>query len=777
MRRSLHLLVMLLAGAPLAGAQTLKYPKSPAGSTTDDYHGTVVADPYRWLEDDNAAQTKQWVEDQNKLTFAYLDTIPEREKIRSRLTQLWNYEKFGMPSKEGGKYFYYYNTGLQPQSVLFVTPKLDAKGNVLLDPNTLTKDGTAAIAGMDVTENGSLMAYGVADAGSDWNTWRVRDVATGKDLDDEVRWVKFSGASWTKDGKGFFYSRFDTPDESKVLTGANFYQKVYYHRVGESQSKDTLVYDRADQRDWGFGAGVTDDGQYLVINVSEGTDRKNRLFYRDLKGSPVGAEVSGASVGGVEAAIKAGVEFATQLKAAGADAEGIAAASKAVDGLRAQRAKAVAGTKGTSRSVVELLNEFDASYEFIDNVGSVFYIQTDLNAPRGRVIAIDINNPDRAAWKQIIPQVDATLVSTSFVGGHLVANYLRDAASEVKVFDPTGKLVRKVDLPGIGTAGGFGGKKDDPETFYSFTGYTTPPTIYRYDVATGASSVFKQAKVDFDPAQYETKQVFYKSKDGTQVPMFISHRKGLELNGNNPTLLYGYGGFNIPLTPGFSVSSLVWMEMGGVYCVANLRGGGEYGEEWHQAGTKLRKQNVFDDFIAAGEWLVNNKYTQPSKLAIQGGSNGGLLVGACMTQRPDLFGAALPAVGVMDMLRFHTFTIGHAWRSDYGSSEKEDEFHALYAYSPYHQLLRAKAPAKFPATMVTTADHDDRVVPGHSFKFAAALQAAGAPDGVVNMNKPLLIRIETRAGHGAGKPTAKRIEEAADLWGFLVRTLDFKAKL
>ncbi|MBL8990491.1 MAG: S9 family peptidase [Phycisphaerae bacterium] len=450
---------------------------------------------------------------------------------------------------------------------------------------------------------------------------------------------------------------------------------------------------------------------------------------------------------------------------------------KAVADGVAARNERVKAAGGTAYGFVELLNDFDASYDFIDNVGTVFYFLNDLKAPRNQVLAIDVAKPERSNWKVVVPESDATLVSASIVGDHIICNYLKDAASQVKVFDLNGKFVRDVQLPGIGTAGGFGGKRKDPETFYSFTSFTTPPTIYRYDVKTGVSTVFKSAKVDFNPADYEVKQVFYASKDGTKVPMFIAHRKGLKLDGTNPTLLYAYGGFNISITPTFSVSNLVWMEMGGVYAVANIRGGGEYGVDWHQAGTKLRKQNVFDDFIAAGEWLIANKYTQPKKLAIRGGSNGGLLVGACMTQRPELFGAALPAVGVMDMLRFHKFTIGHAWRSDYGSSENADEFRALYAYSPYHALLRAKPGTHFPATMVTTADHDDRVVPGHSFKFAAALQAAGAPGGTLNPENPLIIRIETRAGHGAGKPTAKIIEEAADTWAFLVRTLGFSPTL
>ena len=683
------------------GNRKIDYPASKKVDQVDDYHGTKVADPYRWLENADAQDTKAWVEAQNKVTFAYLNEIPAREQIKQRLTKLWNYERFGTPFSEGGRYFYSKNNGLQNQSVLYTAETLAAEPRVLLDPNTLSTDGTVALSGLAISEDGKLMAYGLSTAGSDWQEWRVRDIATGKDLPDTIKWVKFSGASWTRDGKGFFYSRYDEPKEATKLADTNFYQKLYYHRIGTQQSEDVLVYERPDVKEFGFGGEVTEDGRYLIINVWKGTEKNNRVYYKDLSSK---------------------------------DAQ-----------------------------VVELLDDFDASYGFIGNDGPVFWFQTDLNAPRSKVIAIDTRNPDRKNWKEVIPQAAETLQGVSVINNSLVASYLKDAHTKVKIYGLDGKFVRDVDLPGIGTAAGFGGKRADKETFYSFTSFTTPATIYRYDMVSGKSSVFRQPKVDFNPGDYETKQVFYTSKDGTRVPMFITHKKGLKLDGTNPTFLYGYGGFNISMTPGFSVANVVWMEMGGVYAVANLRGGGEYGEEWHQAGTKLKKQNVFDDFIAAAEWLIKNKYTTSKKLAIGGGSNGGLLVGAAMTQRPELFGAALPAVGVMDMLRFHKFTIGWGWVSDYGSSDNPEEFKALYAYSPYHNI---KAGTCYPPTMVTTADHDDRVVPGHSFKFAAALQAAQS------CANPVLIRIETKAGHGAGKPTSKMIEEIADRWGFLVRALD-----
>ncbi|MBW4573957.1 MAG: prolyl oligopeptidase family serine peptidase [Aphanothece sp. CMT-3BRIN-NPC111] len=681
--------------------QPLVYPSSHQVDQIDDYHGIKVKDPYQWLEDPDSEETKVWVEAQNQVTFDYLNEIPVREKILQRLTQLWDYEKFGIPFKEGDRYFYFKNDGLQNQSVLYTLTSLDAEPRVLLDPNKLSEDGTVALSGLAISEDGKLMAYGLSNSGSDWQEWKVRDVETGADLSDNLKWIKFSGASWTQDTQGFFYSRYDEPNETTQFEDTNYFQKLFYHRLGTPQSEDTLIYHRPDQKEWGFSGGVSEDGRYLIISVWQGSDPKNLVFYKDLN--------------------------------------------------------------DPAAQVVELINEFEASYSFIDNDGSVFWFRADLDAPRGRVIAIDTRNPNRDQWQEIIPQVDETLEGVSLLNNQFVAEYLKEAHTQIKIFDLTGALVREVELPGIGSAGGFGGKRHDTETFYSFTSFTTPATIYHYDMVSGESTLFRQPQVGFNPADYETKQVFYSSKDGTQVPMFITYKKGLQLEGNNPTYLYGYGGFNVSITPSFSVGLLVWMEMGGVYAVANLRGGGEYGEEWHQAGTKLNKQNVFDDFIAAAEWLIANRYTSPAKLAIGGGSNGGLLVGACMTQRPDLFGAALPAVGVMDMLRFHKFTIGWAWTSDYGSPENPEEFKALYAYSPLHNL---KPGTSYPATLITTADHDDRVVPAHSFKFAAALQQAHAGE------KPVLIRIETKAGHGAGKPTTKILEEIADRWAFLVRSLD-----
>ncbi|MFM9433153.1 prolyl oligopeptidase [Janthinobacterium sp. CG_23.3] len=676
------------------------YPNSKTGDQQDNYHGTQVADPYRWLEDANSAETHDWVESQNQLTQSYLGQIAGRDGIKQRLTKLWNYERFSVPFKEGGRYFYSRNDGLQNQAVLYTLASLDDTPRLLLDPNTLAADGTVALAGTSVSPNGKYLAYGTAASGSDWNVWKVRDIDTGKDLDDELKWVKFSGASWTKDGSGFFYSRYDAPQEATKLADINYFQKLYFHQVGTPQSSDVLVYDRPDQKEWGFGGKVSDDGNYLVITATQGTAHKNRVFYKDLRRK---------------------------------------------DG-----------------KVATLLDGFDASYEFIDNDGPVFWFMTDNKAPTSRVVAIDTRRPQAANWKEIVPQAAQTLTNAGIVNRQLVLEYLSDARSQVKVVDLKGKPVREVALPGIGSASGFGGKRGDTETFYSYTSFTTPTTIYRYDMKTGKSSVYRQPKVDFDPSDFDTRQQFFTSRDGTKVPMFIVSKKGIKLDGSNPTYLYGYGGFNVSLTPAFSVANLAWLEMGGVYVMANLRGGGEYGEAWHTAGTKLHKQNVFDDFIGAAEWLVDNKVSSPAKLAIGGGSNGGLLVGAAMTQRPELFAAAIPQVGVLDMLRFHKFTIGWAWTSDYGSSDNADEFKALMAYSPLHNVKKGRC---YPATMITTADHDDRVVPAHSFKFAAAAQAAqGGP-------APILIRIDRKAGHGAGKPTAKQIEEVADRWGFLSRAL------
>jgi len=694
------------AGAPAkaeAGAQPA-YPRARKADTVDDYHGTRVADPYRWLEDPDSAETRAWVEAENKVTFAFLESIPARAKLKERLTRLWDYERFGVPQKEGARYFFTRNTGLQNQSVIYSSESLDGEPKPLLDPNALSADGTVALSGQVPSDDGGKLAYGLATAGSDWQEWKVRDVATGRDLDDRLRWVKFSTASWTKDGTGFYYGRFPEPKAGEDLKGANYHQKLYFHKVGTPQSDDALVYERPDEKEWQFHGDVTDDGKYLVVTVSKGTDNKYRILYQDL------------------------------------------------------------GKKDAKP--VELIDNFEHEYAFIDNDGPVFWFKTDHDAPRGRVIAIDTREPSPDRWREVVPQAAETLGDVHLVGDRFLAAYLKDAHTRVKVFDVGGRHLRDVEFPGLGTAAGFSGKRKDKETFYSFTSFTTPTTVYRYEVASGTSEVFRKPKVDFDPDRYETKQIFYTSKDGTKVPMFLSHKKGLTLDGKNPTYLYGYGGFNIPLTPTFSPANLVWMELGGVFAVPNLRGGGEYGEEWHKAGTKLKKQNVFDDFLAAAGWLIDHKYTSTPKLAIGGGSNGGLLVGACLTQRPDLFGAALPAVGVMDMLRFHKFTIGWAWVDDFGSADHPEQFRALHAYSPLHNL---KPGTHYPATMVTTADHDDRVVPAHSFKFAAALQAAQGGDA------PVLIRIETKAGHGAGKPTAKLIEEAADRWAFLVKTLDAPA--
>ncbi len=684
-------------------AEKLNYPASRKSEQVDNYHGTEIADPYRWLENPDSEETKTWVEAQNKVTFGFLEKITARDNIKKRLTKLWDYEKYGVPFQEGNRYFYFKNDGLQNQSVLYTLKNLDDKPTVLLDPNQLSEDGTVALSGISISENGKYLAYGISIAGSDWQEWKVINIETGEDLKDHLKWIKFSGVSWTNDSNGFFYSRYDEPNEKTKLEDLNYYQKLYYHQLGQPQSEDTLIYQRSDEKEWGFNGSVTEDGSYLIISVWLGTDSKNLVFYKDLT--------------------------------------------------------------NPSSEVIELINQFESAYSFIDNDENIFYFQTDLNASRGRVIAINTKKPESKNWQEIIPQTSETLESVGTINNQFVADYLKDARSQVKIYDFRGNLVREVELPGIGSVGGFNGKRTDTETFYVFTTFTTPGNIYRYDMVTGKSTIFRKPEVDFNADNYETKQIFYKSKDGTQIPMFITHKKGIKLDGNNPTYLYAYGGFNISLTPTFSVSNLVWMEMGGVYAIPNIRGGGEYGEEWHQGGIKDKKQNVFDDFIAAAEWLIDNGYTKSEKLAIAGGSNGGLLVGTCMTQRPDLFGAALPAVGVLDMLRFHKFTIGWAWVPEYGSSENPEEFKTLYAYSPLHNLKPGTA---YPATLITTADHDDRVVPAHSFKFAAALQAAH--DG----EAPVLIRIETKAGHGAGKPTAKIIEEAADKWAFLIQTLGVK---
>ncbi len=677
-----------------------RYPEAPRSDTVEDYHGVKVADPYRPLEDPDAVATRAWVEAENKITFGFLEGIARRPAIRARLEALWDYEKFSPPLIEGNRLFFTFNTGLQNQAVLFVADAADAQPRILLDPNALSRDGTVALAGVEPSRDGKLLAYGTAAAGSDWNEWKVRDVATGRDLDDHLKWIKFSGAEWEPGGKGFYYGRFPEPAPGADLRAANYFQKLYLHRIGTSQADDVLVWEDHEHKDWRADPKVSDDGKYLILTLGKGTDAKHRVLYRPLE--------------------------------------------------------------RPEQTPVHLVGAFEAEYSFIDSDGPVFYFKTNKDAPRGKVVAIDTRQPQPEHWRVLIPEAAETLQNVHLVGGQFVAVYLQDAHSAVRVLDERGRHVRDVALPGLGAVAGFQGKRQDRETFYAFNSFEAPETVYRYDVASGTSTLWRRPRLKFSPEDYETSQVFFPSKDGTRIPMFLSHKKGLKRDGTNPTLLWGYGGFNIPVTPSFRPVALAWMEMGGVYAVANLRGGGEYGEAWHQAGTHSSKQNVFDDFIAAAEWLIAEKYTNRGKLAIQGRSNGGLLVGACMTQRPDLYGACLPGVGVMDMLRFHRFTIGWAWVDDYGSSDDPRQFPVLRSYSPLHNI---KPGTCYPPTLITTADHDDRVVPAHSFKFAAALQAAQSCDN------PTLIRIETKAGHGAGKPTAKQIEEAADELAFLVKVL------
>ncbi len=685
--------------------ETIDYPETATVEHVDNYHGTEVEDPYRWLEEDvrESERVADWVESQNAVTFAYLGDIPEREQIAERMRELWNYERFGRPRKDGGRYYYSYNDGLQNQDVIYVQDSLDAEPSVLIDPNAWSDDGTVALASYFPSPDGRHVAYLIQDGGSDWRLARVIDVESGEATGDELEWLKFTSLSWAADGSGFYYSRYPETSEEEKFQALNMNQAVYFHRLGTEQAEDTLVYTNPDNPEWGYSASVTDDGRHLVITVWKGTDDRYQIIHQDLTDP---------------------------------DAE-----------------------------PVMIIEGFDYDYTLVGSIGDDLYFRTNRDAPRNRLIAIDATNPAPDAWREIIAEAEDVLDGASLVGGRIIADYMQDAQTVVKIVDLDGKQVGTVDLPGIGTAVGFGGKFDDSETFFSYTSFDTPTTVNRLDVETGEVSVFRKPEVAFNPDDYVVKQVFYASKDGTRVPMFISHRKDLELDGKTPTMLYGYGGFNISMQPAFSVTRLAWMDMGGIYAVANLRGGGEYGKAWHKAGTKLNKQNVFDDFIAAGEYLVDEGYTTPSRLAIFGGSNGGLLVGAVTNQRPDLFGAAIPAVGVMDMLRFQEFTAGRFWVDDYGSSENPEEFAALYAYSPYHNI---KPGDDYPAVLVTTADTDDRVVPGHSFKYAARLQQAQGGGA------PVLIRIETRAGHGAGTPTEMIIDDYADRWAFLLKNLGMR---
>ncbi len=703
-KKALFFLLVSAFGVATAAAQgKFDYPKPRRGNQVDNYSGTSVADPYRWMEETDSAETKAWIESENKLTSSYLSTIPQREKLKARLTELTNYEKLSAPSKiTDNFYIYSKNDGLQNQSVLYKTTSISDPGTVFFDPNKILQDGTAALSGSSFTDDGKLWAYGVALAGSDRTEWHVMDVATGKLLPDTLEPNRHGSFAWLKDSSGFYYSSYAATQKGAELKEATFFQKIYFHKLGTPQSTDPVVYERPDNKEYFSGAQISEDGKWMLITVGKGTERMNMVYFKDL-------------------------------------------------------------TKPDS-AILPLITDLKNSWNFLGNDGSVFYFETDRNAPLGKVAKVDVRSQAQN-WSDVIPESADTLGGVSFINNQFVTNYLHDAYTKFKIYETSGKFVRDVALPGIGTAGGFGGKRSYTDTFYSYSSFNAPPTIYRFDMKTGKSTLFRQAKVKFNPADYEVKQIFYPSKDGTKIPMFLTYKKGLKLDGKNPTILYGYGGFNIATTPGFSASRIAWLEMGGVYASACLRGGSEYGKKWWEGGSRLNKQNVFDDFAWAGMWLIQNKYTSTPKLAIQGGSNGGLLVGATLNQHPNLFGAAIPQVGVMDMLRFTKFTIGWAWTSDYGSPDDPTDFKAMYAYSPYHN---AKPGTKYPPTLVTTSDHDDRVFPAHSFKYTAAMQAAQAGDA------PVLIRIQVRGGHGAGLPTALQIEQQADIYGFLMKSLDMK---
>ena len=701
-------LALLLAGAVLLSAQTiskLSYPPAPKIDQVDDYHGTKIVDPYRTLENADSPATQQWIEEENKLTADYLAKTPGREAIKEQLTQLWNYEKFSGFIKAGSNYFYFHNSGLQNQPVLFTQTSLHASPRELLDPNQYRRDGTAALNGRSVSWNGKLLGYGVAQAGSDWTEWHVREVATGKDLPDVIRWTKSGGVSWTPDDGGFYYERYPEPPADQLLTVAAANQKVYFHKLGDPQSADKLIYERPDLPTSFVFSTLMEGGRYLIFYVASGASGKNMLFYQDLKTDP--------------------------------------------------------------GHTIDLIPTEEHTYQPFANVGSTLYVLTNDGAPRSKVIAIDLEHPARDKWKDIVPERDETLDEAQLADGKLLLSYMKDAHSVARVTTADGTPISEVPMPGIGTAAWSPARLHDKEMFYSFAGFTFPPAYYRLSLDTLKSEAIHASKVAVDVSGLETKQVFYNSKDGTRIPMFVCYKKGLKLDGQNPTMLYAYGGFNVAITPAFSPTIMEWLQMGGVYASANLRGGSEYGEAWHQAGMKANKQNVFDDFIAAGEWLIANKYTSTPKLAISGASNGGLLVGAVLDQRPDLFGAAMPAVGVMDMLRFHKFGFGMAWAQEYGSPDNAEDFKVIRRYSP---LQNIRPGVQYPATLITTSDHDDRVMPGHSLKFAATLQQA--QEGPA----PILLRVETRAGHGAGKPTSKQIDEWVDRFVFLKMALRMDGK-
>ncbi|MFA7229551.1 MAG: prolyl oligopeptidase family serine peptidase [Melioribacteraceae bacterium] len=689
---SLIIFLILIAYTSIS-AQSIKYPVSKKIDHVDDYHGTKIADPYRWLEDNNSKETAEWVENQNNVTQQFLSSIPYRGALKKRLTELWNYEKFSAPSKLGEYYTFSKNDGLQEQSIIYIQKGLSGAPEILLDPNKLSGDGSVSLAGLSFSNDNKFLTYGISRGGSDWREFYVMDVQSKQLIQDQIKWSKFSGTSWYKDG--FFYGRYDEPKQGEELKQKNEFQKIYYHKLGTLQSEDKLIWEDKQNPKRLFGAGVTDDEKYMILSVSEGSSNSNLIYYKDLT---------------------------------------------------------------ADSPIIPIVDKFEARFGLIDNLDNIFLVFTNMNAPNNKLIAIDTKNPDKSNWKTIIPESKNVMQNVSLVGGRLIVTYLQDANSKISVYSIEGKYLYDVELPSVGTAGGFGGKKDDTETFYTFTSFAYPPTIFKYDVQKNKSELFRKSDVKFDPSRYETKQVFYKSKDGTKVPMFLVHKKGLKLDGNNPTLLYAYGGFNSATLPSFSVARIPLLDNGVVYASACLRGGSEYGEEWHKGGMFEKKQNVFDDFISAAEYLIKMNYTNPKKLAVQGGSNGGLLVGAVINQRPDLFKVAFPQVGVMDMLRFHKFTIGWAWVSEYGSSDNPDQFKYLIKYSPLHNIRKE---VTYPATLVTTADHDDRVFPAHSFKYIATLQEMN--DG----KNPTLIRIETKVGHGAGTSTSKSIELVTDLYSFM----------
>lgn len=685
--------------APLLAAGQLQYPTTKKGETVEDYHGTKVADPYRWLEDDNSEETKAWVQAQNKVTFDYLATLPQRDKIKKRLEELWNYPRYSSPSKKNEYYYFYKNDGLQNQAVLYRQKGLDGKPEEFLNPNTLNKEGIAALGSTSFSKSGKYFAYSVAVAGSDWQEGYIMETATKKILTDKIRWIKFSGFSWKGDD-GFYYSGYDQPDEKTKLSKQNQNHKVFYHKLGTDQSQDELIYQDKEHPLRYHSAGLTEDKRFLILQVSEGTSGAE-IWYWDLQDP-------------------------------------------------------------TQDKFNLLIKGFTTEPDVIDNYSNRLLVRTNDGAPNYKVVLIDPKNPGKENWKTIIPEKEEALQGVGTAGGYMFASYLKDASTKVYQYTYNGDLVREIKLPGIGSAGGFGGEREDKEFFYTFSSFSTPPSIYRYNIATGESTLFRKTEVKLKTDDFVTEQVFFTSKDGTKVPMFLTYKKGLVKNGQNPVLLYGYGGFNIPVTPGFSTSNAFFIEQGGIYVSVTLRGGSEYGEKWHKAGMLENKQNVFDDFIGAAEHLIKEKYTNSQKIAIRGGSNGGLLVGAVMTQRPDLFKVALPAVGVLDMLRYHKFTVGWGWAVEYGNADSAKQFPYLYKYSPYHNL---KQGVSYPATLVTTADHDDRVVPAHSFKFAARLQEYHSG------TNPVLIRVDVNAGHGAGKPTSKQIDEATDIWSFVMYNL------